>query len=561
MLQEIYIKNFVLIDELKISFTKGLNILTGETGAGKSIIIDALGLILGERIKSDLIKDESQKALIDAVIDINNNKEAHTYLIDLGLIDREDDIIVLTREIHNNGKSTARINRRSVNIKTLKDLSFYLIDMHLQHDNLRILKPEKYLEFVDSFADNSNLLKEIKQIYQELNTKKKELANLVESEKDRLQKIDFLTYQINEIENLNLEPKEEEELIKLRDRIQNSQLLLESSEKILSLIYSGNNNNSAYDLISEGVNICMNLEKEPFFKELANEMEEITYIIQDMSTRIASFRDSLDFEPDSIDHIENRLYEINKVKRKYGEDIKGVLLHLQQAKEEREQLYKSKETQVNLQEIIENLEDKYKEIAHSLTHKRKEAAENFEKQVYKELYQLNMPHTQFKVEVMQKEFSYTGWDEIEFLFSANPGEALQPISRVASGGEISRFILGLKKAVAEFYNVPTLIFDEIDVGLGGETLNIIAQKLAEFSSTHQVILVTHSPQIASYSDNHYLIQKEIVNNTTNTTVKLLNEKAKELEISRMLGGTKSNTTLKHAQELLKKATTFKESLL
>lgn len=562
MLQEIYISNFVLIDELRMEFSTGLNVLSGETGAGKSIIIDALGLLMGERIKNDYIRDQNRKAVAEAVFDVSNNTDARKFLLEQGLIDEDEDIdnIVLSREIHPHGKTAVRINGRNVTVANLKILSTYLVDMHLQNDRQNILRPANYLGYVDSFAgDIEDLLQNVAHLYSLLSIKRKQLEDLRINQQNRAQRMDFLTYQIKEIEESKLREGEEEELKGLRDRIKNAVKLVEGSSRIFELLYSSEKTNSAYDQVSCALDVTVDLKSDSFFTDLVEPLENIYYALQDLSGRISAFKDRLEFEPGQLEEIEDRLYLISKLKNKYGENTKDILTYLETARAERVDLDQNDERQDEIQKEIEQLDSQYMQCATELSRKRKLAARLLEEEVHDELLDLNMPDINFKVAVNGKSNPNSrGMDEIEFLFSPNPGEEMKPVTRIASGGEISRFILALKKALADVYHIPTLIFDEIDVGLGGTALNSVARKLAELSCSHQLIMVTHSAQVASYATQSFFIEKYVEDNRTFTRVKRLDADAKVREIARMLDGEHySALTLEHARQMIAMANVSK----
>ncbi|PKM78638.1 MAG: DNA repair protein RecN [Firmicutes bacterium HGW-Firmicutes-15] len=561
MLQEIYISNFVLIDELRMEFSTGLNVVSGETGAGKSIIIDALGLLLGERIKNDYIRDQSRKAVAEAVFEVRNNTDARVFLLEQGLVDDDEEIenIVLSREIHPSGKTAARINGRNVSVSTLKMLSTYLVDMHLQNDRQNILRPVNYLGYVDGFAEDiDDLLQNIARLYSLISTRRKQLEELGLNQQNRVQRLDFLTYQIKEIEESELRECEEEELKELRDRIKNAGKLMEGSSRIFELLYSSEKVSSAYDQVSFALDVTQDLKSDSFFADMVEPLENIYYSLQDLSGRISAFKDRLEFEPGHLEGIEDRLYRISKLKNKYGENIKDILAYLENARADREALDQSDELQAEIEQEIMNLDAQYMQLAAEISRKRKKAALLLEEKVHNELQGLNMPDIKFQVAVIEKSNQGSnGMDDIDFLFSPNPGEEMRPVTRIASGGEISRFILALKKALADVYNIPTLVFDEIDVGLGGSALNAVARKLAELSRAHQLILVTHSPQVASYAEQNFIIDKYVEDDRTFTRVKSLDAQEKVREIARMLDGEKySDLTLEHAREMIAMANPY-----
>lgn len=556
MLQEIYISNFVLIDELRIEFTDGLNVLSGETGAGKSIIIDALGLIMGERVRNDWIRDSSRKAIAEAVFILPANSEALLFLIETGLLEEGEDQLIMSREILPSGRSSARINGRNVTAGALRELATLLLDMHLQHEHLSILKNEKYLEYLDSFAEGTEeLLAKVEKVFLQLKEKQEQLRTIEDSQQDKLQKMEFLAYQIKEIDSAGLRQGEEEELNASRTRIRNAAQLLEGTDQILHLLYSNEAGRNAYDLVARSLDTVNNLKAEEFFAGLSKELEGIYYTLEDMAMKLASFRDSLDFQPNQLEELEDRLYQISRLKKKYGSSIREILDYLAEARSELEKLSRQQVSKEELEALIIEIQQSYREKAGELSRLRHQAAELLQERVNSELLQLNLPHVKFAVGLeTREEPSRTGMDVVDFLFSPNPGEPLKPLSRIASGGELSRFVLALKTVLARVYRVPTLIFDEIDVGVGGNALNAMARKLSQLAESHQVILVTHSAPVASFADTHYLIEKQVENGSTFTRVRELDEKGQEQEIARMLAGDNfSPLTLEHAREMLRQA--------
>ncbi len=555
MLQEIYINNFVLIEEQRLDFTAGLNVLTGETGAGKSIIIDALGLLLGERTKNEYVRDENQKAIIEAVFDLQHCQEARIFLSDQDLLDTEQSDLIISREFYPNGRNTARVNGRNVNIHTLKLLGDILVDTQLQNDRYDFLNNNKYLAYVDGFGgSNRELSDAVAALYDRSKDLEEQLEALQSQQQMRSQRIDYLSFQIKEIEDSSIQAGEEEELKDLRERIHNAKKLLEASHSMVELLYSSEQSATAYDSIAAALTIVIGLKEDRFFHDLAEPLENISYTLQDISRQLTSFRDSLDFEPGLLEKVEDRLYLISKIKSKYGASLEDIRAFLATARNELETLQHSDERLDELRTELMQVQEQYRQLAEALTAQRKSAALRLEQNVVQEMVGLNMPHVRFQIEIKErKQPGPKGKDEIEFLFSSNPGEELRAVSRIASGGEISRLILALKIALAEVYQVPTLIFDEIDVGLGGTALSSMAKKLADLATTYQVILVTHSAQLASFAQQHLLIDKQVENERSFTRVKVLDQEARIQEIARMLDGEKySDLTLEHAREMLHK---------
>lgn len=555
MLQEIYIKNFVLIDELRMEFYHGLNVLTGETGAGKSIVIDALGLIIGGRINNDFIRDENQKAIVEAVFTLEDNLETQNYLRENRLLDEEDNNLIICREISPSGRNTSHINGRNISLAQLRELATFLVDMHLQHDHLNILRPAMFIHYVDKFIKNDDISDPIAAVYQQLNSKKQQLQLLNIDEQTRLQQVDLLNFQINEIEKVQLQPGEEETLSALRNRIKNAKKLAEDAGHLVQIMYTGEETDNIFDLLGQTIDIIGKNQDEDFFAALLADCENMYYSVQNMAQEIIKYQESLDFEPEQLEAIEDRLHVINRLKAKYGKDINEVLLFLNQARQELQVINNVAQTRQDYEKDIEKLEEEYDRLAVRLTEERKKAAAILQTKVLQELIQLNMPDLQFAVTLTgSKQPALNGRDEVQFLFSPNAGESLRPLEKIASGGEMSRFVLALKKALASIYKVPTLIFDEIDVGVGGTALTAMALKIGELSKTHQVILVTHAPQVASYADNHYLISKQTSDNRTVTSVKKLHKTEIIHELARMLAGQEySAITLEHAKEMMESA--------
>lgn len=556
MLVEMLIRNFVLIDELRLEFDSGLNVLTGETGAGKSILIDALGLITGDRIRDDYLRDSRHKALVETTFTLQGRPEAQAFLQGQGLNEDGEDTVTVSREIAPNGRSTARINGRSVPVSTLRDLSGYLLDLHVQGEQHRFLQPETYLHMVDAFAPEIYPVRsKILELYQSMQQLRQRLQELAAAEESKAQRLDFLDFQISEIEKARLIPGEDEELLALRQRIRNAHRLAETSQKMLMDLYQNEEGSSAYDRLSSALNAASCVNEDPFFASLMQPLQEMTITLQDLAAGISSFQDELDFEPGRLEHIEERLHTIERLKSKYGAGIQEILSYLADIADQRDQLRASGEQKKNVEEELRLMEHGYQALADQLSSLRRGTAGVLQTGILNELNGLNMPHIRLTVQVEPRSTpGPLGIDRVEFWFSANPGEELRPLARTASGGELSRVILAIKTTLADTYQVPTLIFDEIDVGVGGTSLTAMARKLKKLSGSHQVILVTHAPQVAAYADVHYYIHKEMNTDQTLTRVIPLQGEDRVLELARMLSGESiSEITLQHAREMLDKA--------
>lgn len=549
MLSEIHIKNMILIDDLKMQFDAGLNVITGETGAGKSILVDCIELLMGERLNADLTRSESGNSMVEGVFDI-----AHapiTNFIENDEISSEsgDAQIIISREVNRQGRTINRINGKLANVHQIKDLAEQLVDIHLQNDQQQVLNPRNHIVYLDSLSakirDNKSSLADAYRSWKEITD---EIEDLGRQEQRRSSDLEYLEFQISEIETANLTEHEDEQLQDERKRIVNL-------EKTLSIVNQVENSisgesGSVLNSLAHSINILKNSE-DPFLKDVMEELQQAFYSIEDIDQRLSRFRDGLEVEPDRLDEIEDRLQKINRVKRKYGGEIGTVLAHLEELRADR-QLLAQIEFRINeLREKEQLLKRQYTEMAGQFTEWRREAAMILEARLQKELEELSMPGVRFVIDISPVAPYVNGQDEVVFLFSANPGEALRPLNKIASGGEMSRFVLALKTALADVYQVPILIFDEIDAGVGGQALLAMGAKISALAQSHQVILVTHSPQIASMADTHWHLSKTAAGNITRIIARHLNREERIEELSRMLAGDKVTTAAReHAMQML-----------
>ena len=557
MLQEIYIKNFVLIEEVTIEIEKGFNVLSGETGAGKSILIDAVGLLLGDRASSDYVRTGCEKAIIQGVFNFSPDK-SQTYtaiLQDIGINPEEDGSVILTREIGDTGKNVCRINGRTVNLSNFQNLGTLLVEIHGQNTSQQLTSITKQAELLDRLGgEKLQLLRNnINNKYQEIIFYEKEIQRLQETITKGLREKDFFQHQIEEITQANLLPDEEENLEKELKLLGSAQELQDACYEANSILLSGDGAKvSAYDSISKILDRFRNLHG--LNQDLDNSLSELESImsqVQELAHNFKTYPQDMDYDPYRIQKIEDRLALINKLKRKYGNHIEDIINLKEKLTYE---LYEIE----NAEQILKDNESKYNEIskeydafAQEIHFIRKQVADELEIKVMKALKDLVMPDVKFKISIESlNNRGPFGTDKVEFLISPNPGEPLKPLAKIASGGEIARIMLSFKSILAEVDNVPVLIFDEIDAGIGGLVLKPVAAKLSETSEFCQVICVTHAPQIAAYADAHFLIKKHIQNNKTLTEVsKLETEEEKVEELSRMLGAT--SKAKEHALELRK----------
>jgi len=552
MLSEIRIENMILIDELQLQFGPGLNVMTGETGAGKSIIADCLELLIGERFNSDMVRDKTKKSVVEGVFTVAGSSPLAEFLQERELIDGDEDHLIISRQINTQGRTINRVNDRTVTASFLKNLAEYLVDIHLQDDHHQILNPRLYTSFLDSLSPEiQSLTSQTAQVYKRWKTVIQEIDDLKSQEGRRSADQEYIEFQIAEIEGAALIPGEFEELEQEKNRILSAEKISLALSQVQQLVFG--DNNSAVELLAEGRKALRGVD-DPFFEELTEILQEAYFLLEDAGKRMQHFWGQLEYEPNRLEIVDNRLQVINKIKRKYGEQTSEVLEQLNRLREERVKLERLEFQVLDLEKERDQLWQEYDGMAERITELRQMVARSLEIRIKEELAELSMPGVRFVIEVNEGTPSANGHDEVAFLFSANSGEELRPLNRIASGGEISRFILALKAALAEAYHVPVLIFDEIDVGVGGQALLGMGAKLRQLSRTHQVILITHSPQIACLADIHWQLHKESASGHTQIAARLLDEDERIGELARMLAGDQiTETARNHVRQMLQAA--------
>lgn len=573
MLQQLEIHNIAIIDNVSIEFENGLNILTGETGAGKSIIIDSINAILGERLSKELIRTGKEKAIVEAVFGLANGRVSDK-LAELGIEPEEDGTIIISREFSVSGKNTCRINGKMATVSMLKEIGERIIDVHGQHDNQSLLRTESHIELLDSFGGKQ--IQKLKQGYSELlsthKTIKSRLKALSGDAGERERKIDLLKFQIDEIKKAKLKLREEDDLSKQRMLLANSEKIIDVLSGAYDLLFSGSDaKSSAYDSIGEAISQVNSITKlDEKYQAAAKKLEDIAYQLDDVIGEIRSERDQVEYNPALLDQIEERLELIFRLKKKYGSSIEQVLEYCKKAEKELDEILRSEETVRELTDELNKIAYELYNTAKALNAERINAAKILESKIGNELDDLEMKKAQFKVSIEfddsadaygERKYLQTGMDRVEFLISPNAGEPLKPLSKIASGGEMSRVMLAIKTILADVDHMPVLIFDEIDIGISGRAAQKVGEKLSYLSKSHQVICVTHLAQIGSMADSHYLIQKLTEAEITETRVKKLKGEEIKSEIARILGGTNiTSITLKHAEEMLKNAKKIKSGL-
>jgi DNA repair protein RecN (Recombination protein N) len=569
MLTELHIQNFAIIDKLDLRFGNGLIILTGETGAGKSIILDAVVMLIGGKADPTFVRADSDAAFVEAVFQLKGpEKEAVHELLNREELMDNPDYVVLMREVRKEGRSVARINGRTVNVGLLKEIGALLIDIHGQAEHLSLLDPRAHLGLLDRYAEVARPLTEYRQTYHGLLNLRRELNDLRKAQADSNRRIEILTYQAEEIEDARLKAGEEEELRKERDRLANAESLAQNAQEALAVLEEGSPETpAATDLVGQAAQALAALAKiDEGQTELANQAELMLDTISDIIHGLRGYLEEIEFNPKRLDEVEERLDLINSLIRKYGGSVPAVIAYGEDARKQLETITGATDRIAELEMQEAKLLEKLGKQGSTLTEKRKSAAKEMGKGIEIELDDLKMASAQFGVDFQTKPdpngapladgtriaFDQNGFDRVEFLVAPNPGEGLKPLAKIASGGETSRLMLGLKNVMATADEVPALIFDEIDQGIGGRVGMVVGQKLWNLSRTHQVFCVTHLPQLAVFGDQHYQVQKLVDKGRTLTRVEQLEGEPRLLELSQMLGEV-GEGTLRSAHELLQTA--------
>jgi DNA repair protein RecN (Recombination protein N) len=569
MLTELHIQNFAIIDKLDLRFGPGLIILTGETGAGKSIILDAVVMLIGGKADTTFIRTDSDAAFVEGVFQLKGpEKEAvHEVLKREELLD-DPNYITLMREIRRGGRSVARVNGRTVNVGLLKELGALLVDIHGQAEHLSLLDPRAHLGLLDRYAEVAKPLTEYRQTYHALLNLRRELGDLRKTQSDAERRIEMLTYQAEEIEAAQLKPGEDEALKKERDKLANAESLAQNAQEALAVLEEGSPETpAATDLVGQAAQALAALAKiDTGQAELANQAEVMLDTMSDVIHSLRNYLEEIEFNPKRLDDVEERLDLIHSLTRKYGGSIPAVIAYGEDARKQLETITGAADRIIELEMQEAKLLEKLAKQGDALSEKRKSAAAEMGNGIEIELDDLRMASAQFGVDFQTKPdpngipladgtrlaFDQNGFDRVEFLVAPNPGEGLKPLAKIASGGETSRLMLGLKNVMARADEVPSLIFDEIDQGIGGRVGMVVGHKLWNLSRLHQVFCVTHLPQLAVFGDQHYQVQKLVDKGRTLTRVEPLDGESRLLELSQMLGEV-GEGTLRSAHELLQSA--------
>ena len=557
MLLQLNIKDFAIIDNLEISFGKGLNILTGETGAGKSIIVDAVKLILGDRASLDDIRSSKDEAVVEAMFDMSSLKDIAGLMETTGLPNEEN--IIIKRVISRSGKNRAFINNSMANLTLLQEIGSRIIDIYGQHDHQSLTRPEEHIDILDNFGGLMPLRQEYINAYMEYVSIKKELDSLMADNEKLVERQDFLSFQSREIEAAGLKTGEDAELKKEKEILANAEKLFDAAHSGHDILYASGG--SVLERIGHVLNRLKDVSRiDERLKPTLQTLETAVCQIEDAASFLRDYSQEMSFEPGRLEEADNRLDAINKLKKKYGQTIELILQKKKEIDKELDSIIHHDEKIAELKKAIDGSMDKAAALAKKLSGKRIDAGRILKKKMEQELSDLGMKKTVFEVRIKKDAFEAgnfnlgeNGMDRLEFFISPNVGEEPKPLAKIASGGELSRIMLAIKR-IAATGKIPVLIFDEVDAGIGGGTAEVVGKKLKEVSKNHQVLCITHLPQIAAYADKHYSVTKEVRGGRTVAEVKELKGDDRIVELSRMLGGVKiTDRTREHAREMLENA--------
>ncbi len=569
MLTELRIRNFAIIDQLEVQLGPGLIILTGETGAGKSIILDAVVMLIGGRADAAVIRAEAEAAFVEGGFSLQGpEKEAVLEILKREELLEDEHFVTLTREVRREGRSIARVNGRTVNVALLKELGARLVDIHGQAEHLSLLDSHAHLGLLDRFADLGGSLDGYRRTYRQLQAVRHELETLRQAQEDAERRIELLTWQAEEIEAARLKPGEEESLRQERDRLANAEALAEYARRALTALDEGvPEAPSAADLVGQAARALAGLTKiDNARAELADQAALLEETLADLAREVRRYLEEIEFNPKRLEEVEERLTLIHSLTRKYGGSIEKALAFGAEARKQLESISHASERIGELEAQENALLAQLAEQGESLSRKRREAAQRLSKGIESELDDLRMAAAQFGVDFQVRPdarglpledgqrvaFDQNGYDRVEFLIAPNPGEGLKPLAKIASGGETSRLMLALKHVLARADEIPSLIFDEIDQGIGGRVGLTVGYKLWNLARNHQVFCVTHLPQLAAFGDQHFQVQKVIQGERTLTRVEALSGEARLLELAQMLGEV-GEGTLRSAHEILQTA--------
>ena len=567
MLSELYIRNLAIVDEIKISFTEGLNILTGETGTGKSIIIGAISLLCGGRANTSSIGKRSDTAYVEGVFFLSDYDEKilRNKFDLLGLdIEIEDNMLVISRTISKNGRSVSKINNRTVNNSVLSDIMLNILNVCGQHDSYTLFNRSDFVEILDSFCDDAfrKKLKELEMLYDKIKKASSNFKKLKNKVSNFDENVEEIKSEIEELNSLELETLDEEFIENEIDKFNNSQTILGCCGNLVEVFDGENSEVNAFSILNEISRNLVIFEENDKNVKFSEDFENISFGLKEIYTKIQDYYSSIYIDEERLMILQEKFNLLNDLKRKHKTDKKGLIKYKNSLEEDLYLLEHSKDLLFEENNKLKNLSEEYKKIATEISNSRKEVAKRIEKLIEKELLDLDLKNSIFKIDIRtNNKITNIGFDEVTFLISTNKGEELQEIYKIASGGELSRIMLGFKKVLSDRDKIATLVFDEIDTGISGITAQIVGEKLAEISKNHQLLVISHLPQISVLSDTHFIISKETVGDITLSKVLCANYDEKVMEISRLIGGANINeTTIRQSKEMIEIANEKKERL-
>lgn len=558
MLESLVVQNYALIDQLEVSFSPGLNILTGETGAGKSILIGALGLLLGMKADPEAIRAGAAEISVSAVIKLEDNLDAQAWL-EMQNILPEESTIIIRRTVRKNGKGALYVQSVPLTLASLRELTGILFDLHGQHEHQSLLSPDNHRKLLDRYGECTALVEEFGAAYSRLLALREDHSALTTGERERLRKIELLQYAVKEIQEAKLSPAEEQGLEQEHRILSNHEKLVGVLEDLFAATAEGRG--GALSLLRQSRSLMQEvLQIDPSLSEKCKQLENVFYELEDFADAVGRYKAEVVFDPGRLEQVEERLALIKKLKKKYGDTIEEVLSYCSESERQLAGIEGSDARQKELEAEIAALEKELKASAAELSRRRRDAAGSLQAKVEEELKQLGMPKVRFQVQIQDREnetgkivYSSTGKDKVEFLISPNQGEPFRRLVQIASGGELSRIMLAIKSVLARSDQINTLIFDEVDAGIGGEVALAVGERLKRLSAAKQVLCITHLATIAVRADNHIRVEKALQGERTVTRVAQVAGAARREEIARMLAGDRTgDTSLKHAEELLQK---------
>ena len=565
MLLELNIENIALIESLRIEFGQGLNVLTGETGSGKSIVVDCVNLVLGGRAERDLVRTGAEKGRVQALFDVSGCAPARALAEELGA-DCEDGLLAVSRELSRGGRNVCRVSGAIVPLSALRRLTGMLMDIHGQHEHQSLLNPARHIDFLDAFGDAGHAarMEQVRKLHAERTQQASALKKLLSDAAEKARLIDMLTFQTGEIAEAKLKPGEEERLTAKLRVLENAEKIHEGVDRAYALTYRGGSRAaSAQELLQRAAEAMEGIAGiDPRYEALSGRLRELYYSVQDVGYELQDILDHLTFDPAKIDKISERLDQIDRLERKYGPSLEDVIAFGERAGARLEELRASDERVEERRAALKRVDAELKTACEALTQSRRALADGLSRAVMEQLGDLGMAKTRFEIRIEpEAKPGAMGADRVEFLISPNPGEPLKPMSAIASGGELSRIMLALKAISMDAGGVDSMVFDEIDTGVSGRMAQVVGEKMCRIARSHQVLCVTHLPQIAALGDVHFVVEKRTDGERTQTSVHRLNDEGRVRELSRLVGGAEdSESSLSHARHMLSDAAGVRQRL-